>query len=389
MGRAVGYAAPGASTGVQTISFSGIPHNGPFILNAFFSGTVDTGTANENFNLIGNPYPAAIDILRILEDNGSINEIALWTSDTEPDPITNEYDDADYVYYSTTGSTTPGVTENIGSGQGFMARTVTGGGIAFNDSYKLIGRNDQFFKSSSSKKEVPSVEEGDKIWLRLRLGTEKNDILIGFMEKATDGYDTYYDATGNLYDDNISLIEKNTKFYSKIGDDKYVIQGLSEFGASKNINLGFDTKKTGWFKLSVNKKQGALNDSDIYLIDTYLNVKHDMNKSAYEFQADKVGEFSDRFRLEFVNRNADLGPDKIVDLEKFTVSNEFDIMTVRSGKSVNEIRVYDLLGRMIIQEAPKRTSFQLNTASIKTGTVMLIEARLEDGSMVNTKSIKY
>jgi hypothetical protein len=44
---------------------------------------------------------------------------------------------------------------------------------------------------------------------------------------------------------------------------------------------------------------------------------------------------------------------------------------------------------MIIQEAPKQTSFQLNTATIKTGTVMLIEARLEDGSMVNTKSIKY
>ena len=86
MGKAVGYAAAGASSGVQTLFFSGIPSHGPFTLNAFFSGTVDTGTANENFNLIGNPYPAAIDILRILEDNGSINEIALWTSDTEPRP---------------------------------------------------------------------------------------------------------------------------------------------------------------------------------------------------------------------------------------------------------------------------------------------------------------
>ena len=122
MGRAIGYAAPGASTGVQTLTFTGIPFNGAFTLNAFFSGTVDTGTANENFNLIGNPYPAAIDIQRILEDNGSINEIALWTSDTTVDPITGEYDDADYVYYSTTGSTTPGVTENIGSAQGFMVK---------------------------------------------------------------------------------------------------------------------------------------------------------------------------------------------------------------------------------------------------------------------------
>ena len=220
-------------------------------------------------------------------------------------------------------------------------------------------------------------------------GTEKNDILIAFVEGATDQYDMYYDALGNLYDSNISLLEKNSKFYSKIDNDKYVIQGLSEFGASKNVNLGFDTKKSGWFKMSINKKQGALNDADIYLVDTYLNIKHDLNKSAYEFEADKSGEYSDRFRLEFVNKNYDLGPDVIVDADRFTITNEFDMMSVVSGKSVNEIKVYDLLGRMIIQDAPKKSSFQLNTSNVKIGTIMLIEARLEDGSMINTKSIKY
>ncbi|MEL4455472.1 hypothetical protein, partial [Lutimonas vermicola] len=390
MSRAKGYAAPGSTPGIQTLTFTGIPFNGPFTINTFFSGTIDTGTDNENFNLLGNPYPAAIDMQRILIDNTTVNEIALWTHGTAVDPDTGEYFDGDYIFYNAAGST-DGVSKNIGSSQGFMIRTVDFGGVSFDDSYKLIAQNDQFYKSNNSKNKnnVSKSEEGDKISLRLKIGSEKNDILIAFTDEATDGFDLYYDAVGNLADSNISLIKKNSKFYSKIGNDKYAIQGLGKYGASKNVDLGFDTKKTGWFKMSINRKEGAMNDSDVILVDTYLNIRHDLNLSDYEFEAKETGEFSDRFRLEFLNRNVDLGPDKIVDTEKFTVSNEFDIMSIVSGKSVNEIRVYDLLGRMIIQEAPKQTSFQLNTATIKTGTIMVIEARLEDGSMVNTKSIKY
>ena len=69
--------------------------------------------------------------------------------------------------------------------------------------------------------------------------------------------------------------------------------------------------------------------------------------------------------------------------------NDFDLMKVNSGKAVSEIRVYDMLGRMILQGNPQERSFELNTSSVKLGTLMLIEAKLEDGSMINTKSIKY
>ncbi|MGI9530205.1 hypothetical protein, partial [Lutimonas sp.] len=390
MARGKGYAAPGPATGIHTLNFVGVPHNGTWSTNLYYSGTADIGpTANENFNMIGNPYPAAVDILKIMEDNGNVSEIALWTHGTEIDPDTGEYFDGDYVYYNSFGESVDGVTQNISSSQGFMIRTIAGGGFNVNASHLLIGQNDQFYKGTSKSKDVVNSTDEGKIWLRLVHGTEKNDILIGFDERATDDYDKYFDAVGNLYDSEISLIEKNTKFYSKIADNKFVIQGLGVFGATKDVNLGFDTKKTGWFKLSINRKEGVLNDSDIYLVDTYLNIKHDLSKSTYEFEANKTGEFSDRFRLEFVNKNFDLGPDIDIEEDRFTVTNEFDTMSVISGKSVSEIKVYDLLGRMIIIDAPGKNSFQLNTGNVKVGTVMLIEARMEDGSMVNTKSIKY
>ena len=165
---------------------------------------------------------------------------------------------------------------------------------------------------------------------------------------------------------------------------------MNTFSDDKTIGLGYKSNVyPRTLTISLNRVEGDFKEGEIYLEDHYLGITHDLNKSDYEFQADKAGEYSDRFRLEFVNKNYDLGPDVIVDADRFTITNEFDMMSVVSGKSVNEIKVYDLLGRMIIMDAPNKSSFQLNTSNVKIGTIMLIEARLEDGSMINTKSIKY
>jgi hypothetical protein len=360
----------------------------------WYSGTPDnTPTANENFNLIGNPYPAAIDVNKLLVDNaGFVSEIALWTHSTEVGPG-GEFFDADYVYYSVTGPSTPGVTENIGSGQGFMIRTLADGALALSDEYVLIGRNDQFFKGArnteSKKNVVASVGNEDKVWLRMNLGREKSDILVAFMDEATDGYDASYDVTGNLYDSNISLIEKKIKFYSKIDNNKFVTQGMGPFDSSRKVSLGFDTKKQGDFRISLTKTLGALETAEIFLIDHSLNIRHDLKRSDYVFYQTELGDFSDRFTLEFVDSDSisDLGD--AIDRDRFNISNDFDIMNVNSGKLVKDIKVYDMLGRMVIHKVPNLKSFQLNTSMVRNGTVLIIEARLEDGTLMNTKSIKY
>ena len=133
----------------------------------------------------------------------------------------------------------------------------------------------------------------------MNLGREKNDILIAFMDEATDDYDVNYDVTGNLYDSKISLIEKKTKFYSKIDNDKFVIQGMSPFDGSRKVALGFDTKKEGDFRIGLTKTLGALDAAEIYLIDHELNVRHDLKRSDYVFYQSELGEFSNRFQLGF------------------------------------------------------------------------------------------
>jgi len=61
-----GYSAEGNSTGVQTLTFTGTPNNGRISLAVGYKGRDDVGSENDNFNLLGNPYPCAISIKSFL-----------------------------------------------------------------------------------------------------------------------------------------------------------------------------------------------------------------------------------------------------------------------------------------------------------------------------------
>jgi len=48
-----------------------------------------------------------------------------------------------------------------------------------------------------------------------------------------------------------------------------------------------------------------------------------------------------------------------------------------------------MLCRILINKSPDKKSFYLEASTIKKGTVLLIEAVLENGVVINKKTIKY
>nr|WP_315146770.1 T9SS sorting signal type C domain-containing protein [uncultured Flavobacterium sp.] len=99
------WSNPAATTWEQLVAFKGIPNNG----NYFF----DAG-ANE-LNLIGNPYPSAIDADLFITNPNNANMINgalyFWTHNTA---ITNnEYAADDYASYTLTGGTGTGGVGNF------------------------------------------------------------------------------------------------------------------------------------------------------------------------------------------------------------------------------------------------------------------------------------
>ena len=360
MDRGYGYAAEGPAAPVSTgddyvsplrheLTFIGVPNNGTFSINTYFKGVTDQGLENDNFNLIGNPYPTAINIETFLTSNPVVSQVAIWTHGTEISGGTGgSYTPADYIYYTSAGPSEPGVTENIGSAQGFMARTIAYGNISFNNGLKMIDANNQFFKTEIRKKSDLAKNEEDKLWLRLKDGKEKSGILVAYLEKATDGLDDRYDASGGLGEKNIGL-------YSQMGESKLAIQALGVFSPEKSVPLGITVKEAKDLTIGMTGKAGIFRDMDIYLVDHALNKTHNLKEGDYTFTQTTTGDFPNRFTLQFSKNAVDV--DKIIEGSEFNVFNSAEGFRINASKVVKEVKVYDMLGKNDHEQQAKSAEF--------------------------------
>jgi len=398
MVAAKGYIAeaPVGTTGTHDVTFSGTPNNGTIEKSIVFNNNADP---DDDFNLIGNPYPSAIDIEKfiLLDDNDEINNnnmsgtVWLWTHNTAID-ASGDFVGNDYASYNLTGgvgtgspsgsgSATP--TKNIGSGQGFFIKHlgIDDNRIFFQNDMRLKDENNQFFRTPDTKNKV--AEDKDRIWLNVESSTGGafNQLLVGFFDQATDGVDRGYDGS--------KVSTSWINFYSKIDDARYGIQGLSSFAVDKKVILGFDTyiDQIMTYKMSIGNIEGVLNDNDVYIVDNELGITHDLKLADYEFEIDGSDSFPDRFTLQFTSSVLDID-----DLElnnDFIITNEENALQLRSSTVITNLKVYDMMGRLLIDSKPNDSNFSINTNTIKKGTVLILNATFDNGAEVSKKAIRY
>ena len=383
----LGYVAEGVTgtTGVHEIHFKGTPNNGDIAVPINYW---DDGDPDNDWNLLGNPFPSAIDIEKFFDANTGLLEpvIYLWTHST---PLSDGGDYAfdDYATYNYTGGTGIGSgvgdgpipEKNVGSAQGFFIRSLASGNAVFTNEMRLVGANDQFFKGEKKKDNLGSKEEKDRVWLNLTNDQGGfNQLLIGFMEQAGPGFDAGYDARrfegGNLI-----------SFYSRLDGEKLVIQARESFSRDILIPLGFNTYVAPrTFSIEIAKTEGILRNEKIYLRDKILGVFHDLSTAPYEFKVDSKGDQPDRFQLEF-QQEAVLSTEQIIEENHWIVYVRDDRCFVRASENIRQIRVYNLLGALIHQSYPNKTQFDFPIVGTKKGEILLIDVFHENGSKQSKK----
>ncbi|MDX5584327.1 MAG: hypothetical protein QNK20_05270, partial [Aureibaculum sp.] len=270
-----------------------------------------------------------------------------------------------------------------GSGQGFMVQTNSPvERISFTDEMRVKGLNTQFFRGVETKNSL--AQEKDRVWLNLESseGGAFSQILVGFMENATDGFDRAYDG--------IRIGGGWVNFYSKMDTLKYGIQGLSSFNLDKKVPLAFNTyidDASVSYKISIDHMEGVLNDNDLYLVDHELNTIHDLKQGSYNFTVNATGIYDDRFTLQFTKST--LGIDELALDNNFVVINEENSLRLRSNTVITNIKVYDITGRLLVDDKPNNNEFSINTHKIGQGTVLILNATFENGAEVSKKAIKY
>lgn len=290
-----GVFARGNTGGTRT--FTGTVNNGPvnIALEAF------TGTG-QNWNLVGNPYPCAIDADAFLQENAINNSriqgtLYFWDDDNTGGS-NGSYSSNDYATYTTLGGTSAsgGGLGNapsgvIGSLQGFFVEATGAGTLNFNNSMRVTGNNNQFFKGASDLKSL--------VWLNFESGNGGfNQILVGLDDNATLGYDQAIDAKKNQGNSNIS-------FASLSGTDKLAIQGLPHLNGfeAHTVALEVFTTFSGTHKISIDHSQ-LFDEYYVELEDKVTGYRASLKNNPYKFTMTAPARTSSRFVLHIYKMKA-------------------------------------------------------------------------------------
>ena len=364
--------------------FSGVPNNGVVSVPI---ATTDTS------NLIGNPYPSAIDADVFIATNAGVTDgtIYLWTHNTA---ITNNaYTSDDYAVYNLLGGvgTSPALklginntkpNGKIASGQSFFVTSSNGGGtVVFNNSMRIAGNNSGFFKSGTIKKLDKIADQKNRIWLNLynSQGAFKQT-LIGYVEGATNDFDIGFD--GESFDANQYI-----DFYSVNQNKNLVIQAKGlPFYETDIIPLGYSTAIEGLFSINIDAVDGLLSNQLVFIEDKLNNTIFNLKSGSYSFITG-TGTFNDRFVLRFTDKTL---VENSFEKEKdsvFVFRNNKQIHVNSSAELIDKIIIYDLSGRKIYQKNTINSSEFLIPNLVEGEQIVMVKIVLKNGKMIAKKII--
>ena len=401
-----------------TAEFIGTPRNGvlttqinrgnhlPSDGNYPGPGNTPATSLDDNWNLIGNPYPSSISADAFIIENAAAitndvdpsisGTIWLWrhenTTSVIDDPFYGDYyynyDANQYAAYNLSGANPSGFNGNIASGQAFfvLMEDIPGPTLSTdirftNDMryFTISGDNDaydnnSFLRTSPSESAITGITERHRIWLDLiKPDNTATSILVGYIENATDDIDRLYDG----YD----LNTYGVRLYSIIDDKEFAIQGRSlPFDQEDIVPLGVVIDDSGIHQIAINAIDGLFeNESqNIYLEDTYTSTIHDLRATTYSFTSE-VGTFNDRFILRYTEDTLGVSSAQIDSGITIMAPKSEYIKIASSIGQINTINIYDVLGRVIFSASDiNNQEFILNDVNLANGAY-IVKVELTNG----------
>lgn len=347
---------------LQNYVFTGKPNNGLINHNGIQIGI-------NNINLVGNPYPSALDANEFINNNLSAitGTLYFWEHySSNSTHILSSYQGG-YAARNLVGGVppvSPALISGLGSSsripgryipvaQGYFVKGNSNGGqITFQNSQRKfvketsINSNEMFRQNNSeTNPQNSNDEEIPDNYTRLRLGyTESTNfhrqLLIGFMnENANDEYNLGYD--GEIID------LQPDDVYFQTGNYKLVIQGVGYFYSNAIYPLTVKSSQSGTVTFMIDGLENFDLNQPIYIHDNTNDSYNDIRTSNFTVVL-PAGEINDRFSLRFSNQT--LSNNEFENSQNMVFfnseSHQLEIINPKNTE-IEEATLFSILGQKI------------------------------------------
>jgi uncharacterized repeat protein (TIGR02543 family) len=250
------------SKAAASYTFTGTPNTGNMSKSLSFTEYSTNSSAYEGANLLGNPYPSAIDWSLLDNTYGAVN---YWNG------ATNSYSSWN------NGAAINGGVQYIPPMQGFFIIAPANGTFSINNSHRTHTGATSYFKNNEISENSIRLVASSQIYT--------DELLVRFTDEATTGFDLQHDAY-KFASGTAGLSE----LYSYTGNKKLSIDVRPVCDV---VQLGFANDQSGTYSIGINQVNGITKAT---LEDTKTNTFTDLLKGTYAFSY-TAGESDQRFKL--------------------------------------------------------------------------------------------
>ena len=307
----------------QTITFDGV-------LNTARNQQITFPLSNggDGYNLVGNPFPSAVDWDNAnWSRNQMANAIYLW------DASENRY--ASYI----NGAGVNGGTSQIPSMQGFFVlATGPGASLTINNNDVRIPMPLDFYKSEADEK-----VKADQLLVSLSSNLGNDEVMVRFMEGATESFDQDFDAMKLFGKDDLPQVYIQNEHLEKMS-----IQTFNSVKETDVTRIGLKIQMSGIYSLKFNGIENFGDWVSITIEDKKTQGFYQvMEGFTYEFDYE-TNESPDRFVLHFKDAT---GIENTIDAKTNIYYHQGSIYFANKGLGGNSnITLFNMAGQLVADE---------------------------------------
>jgi hypothetical protein len=333
----VGYRA--GTSDNESLRFKGTANKG--LINVPIS---NSGSAFQEWNLVGNPYPSYLNVHDFLNNTNN----AMLLDETNVGLYGYNDNDTGSDIWTIYNLNTTTSSDLITPGQGFFVATDNNGSIAFTPSMRRTGTSDDFILGRSNPFENRHLK------LQLSTATDMFYTDFYFNENSTLALDPGYDA--GVWGANAGSFSIYSELVTENTGLDMAIQSLPfEDLATMIIPLGIHSNIGEQITVSISESDLPAN-MEVYLEDGDNNTFTLLNTSDFVLTPSIALNDTGRFYLRFSMETLTATEHELDDLVIFTTKIP-RLLTV-SGQLLQDtvLKLYDIRGRLVLTESLNSTT---------------------------------